>query len=238
VTNADVRRCELSPRRLVIITGPFGSGKTEVAISYALASAAVGRRTALADLDVVNPYFRAQDHRAALERGGVRVVAPEEPFTRYEVPALSPELRAVMTEASLYTVADVGGDPVGARILGMFRPYLKRDELELWLVINPWRPAAVEGELTELLGAIQREAGLDADALISSPNLGHETTAQDVRDGQRQVAVYARELELPIRFVAVDERLAPEMSDLGAPLWPMRLRVRFPWEEAAGGDEK
>jgi len=228
---AHVRRAELAARRLIIITGPFGSGKTEVAISYALGSAAAGRATALADLDVVNPYFRAQDHRAALERGGVRVVAPEEPFTRYEVPALSRELRTAMTEPSLYTVADVGGDPVGARILGIFRPHLKRDELELWLVINPWRPAAVEGELRELLDAIQQEAGLRADAVISSPNLGHETTADDVREGHRQVAAYARELGLPIRFVAVDERLAQEVNDLDAPLWPIMLRVRFPWEE-------
>jgi hypothetical protein len=221
----------LSPCRLIIITGPFGSGKTEVALSYALASAGAGRPTALGDLDIVNPYFRAQDHRAELERAGVRVAAPEEEMSHCELPALSPELRAVMTDPSLYAVADVGGDPVGARVLGAFRPYLDRDELELWLVVNPWRPRAVHGDLPQLLTDIQREAGLDANAIISCPNLGHETKAADVREGHRRVIEYARGAGLPIRFLAVDKRLAREVANLGVPLWPMRLRVRLPWEE-------
>jgi len=227
---ARIRRAKLSPRRLIIITGPFGSGKTELALSYALASAAAGRATALADLDIVNPYFRAQDHRAELERGGVLVAAPEEPLSHYELPALPPELRSVLTEASVYTIADVGGDPVGARLLGSFRPYLNRDDLELWLVINPWRPAAVEGELSPLVAEIQREAGIDADAIISSPNMGHETTAPDVREGHERVVGYAADFGLPIRFLAVDERLAGQVADLDAPLWPIKLRVRHPWD--------
>jgi len=228
---ARIQRARLSRRRLIIITGPFGSGKTELALSYALASAASGRATALADLDIVNPYFRAQDHREELERAGVRVAAPNEPLSRYELPALPPELRAALTEPSLYTIADVGGDPVGARILGSFRPYLNRDDLELWLVINPWRPAAVEGELEQVIAGIQREAGLGADAIISSPNMGHETTVRDVREGHRRVQEYARDLGLCIRFLAVDERLAAQVADLGIPRWPMSLRVRPPWEE-------
>jgi hypothetical protein len=224
-------RADLSPCRLIIITGPFGSGKTEVGLSYALASAAAKRPTALADLDIVNPYFRAQDHRAELERAGVRVAAPEEEMSHYELPALSPELRAVMTDPSLYAIADVGGDPVGARVLGAFRPYLNRDDLELWLVINPWRPRAVHGDLPQLVADIQREAGLDADAIISCPNLGHETGVEEVREGHRRVTAYAHDAGLPIRFLAVDERLVAEVEDLGVPLWPMRLRVRLPWEE-------
>ena len=231
VTSGRYHRASLSPCRLIIITGPFGSGKTEVALSYALASAAAKRPTALADLDIVNPYFRAQDHRAELERAGVRLAAPEEEMSHYELPALSPELRAVMTDPSLYAIADVGGDPVGARVLGAFRPDLDRDERELWLVVNPWRPRAVHGDLPQLLADIQREAGLDADAIVSCPNLGHETAMVDVREGHRRVAAYAREAGLPIHFLAVDERLAGDVADLGVPLWPLRLRVRLPWEE-------
>jgi hypothetical protein len=256
----------LSRRRLVIITGPFGSGKTEIALGYALASAAAGRATALVDLDIVNPYFRAQDHRAELERGGVRVVCPEEPLSRYELPALSPQVRPVLagrwrsrpirqaqgrpgceihhlagetcpepaerTPAPPYhVVADVGGDPVGARILGSFRSQLDPGALELWLVINPWRPAAVEGELPALLRDIQREAGLDAGAVISNPNLGAETTPQDIREGHARVAAFATQMSKPVRFLAVDERLAKEVADPGIPVWPLRLRVRPPWGE-------
>jgi len=218
-------------RRLVIITGPFGSGKTEIALGYALASAAAGRATALVDLDIVNPYFRAQDHRAELERGGVRVVCPEEPLSRYELPALSPEVRSVLAAASLHVVVDVGGDPVGARVLGSFRPQLDPASLELWLVINPWRPAAVEGELPQLLRDIQREAGLDAGVVISNPNLGAETTPQDIGEGHARVAAFAREMSKPVRFLAVDERLVGEVADPGIPVWPLRLRVRPPWDE-------
>lgn len=224
------RRAPLSASRLVVIIGPFGSGKTEVALSYALASADAGRPTALIDLDIVNPYFRAQDHRDELRRAGVRVVAPEEPMSHYELPALPPDVRSALTDGSTYAVADVGGDPVGARILGGFRPYLDRSGFALWLVINPWRPPGVEGELEQVVADIQREAGLQADAIISSPNMGRGTTIRDVREGHARVVVYARDLNLPIQFLAVEERLAGELDDLDVPLWPIRPRVRLPWE--------
>jgi hypothetical protein len=226
-----VRRAPLSPSRLVVIIGPFGSGKTEIALSYALASAAAGRPTSLIDLDIVNPYFRAQDHRDELQRAGVRVVAPEEPMSHYELPALPPDVRSALTDVSAYAVADVGGDPVGARILGGFRPYLDRRAFALWLVINPWRPPGVEGELEQVVADIQREAGLQADAIISSPNMGRETTACDVRDGHACVVACAQDLNLPIQFLAIEERLAAEVDDLDVPVWPLNLRVRPPWEE-------
>ena len=129
----------MNNHRIQIITGHYGSGKTEFAVNLALKFAADGDRTALADLDIVNPYFRSAERRELLENNGIRVIATS--FSGVmDVPAVSPEVMAIFDDPSYRGVIDLGGDPEGARMLGRYEPQLAREGYDLLCVVNANRP--------------------------------------------------------------------------------------------------
>jgi hypothetical protein len=221
----------LSPARFAIFIGAFGSGKTEVAVNYALACLAAGRPAAIVDLDVVNPYLRVGELRPRLERAGLQVIAPGDELSRFDTPALSPEIVGLFQEETRWAVLDVGGDAAGTRALGQYAPTLQRLGPELWLVINARRPdTRTPADMVETARALERQARLKLTGLINNTNLLEETTAETVRSGHRLVVAAAAELGLPVTFAAAPEALAPDLPDLGSPLLPLRRHLFSPWE--------
>ena len=227
----------LSTAGIVAFVGPFGTGKTEVAISYSLASLRAGRATSLVDFDVVTPYFRVGDYRQQLEDKGLRVIAAEGPLASFENPALSPAIDGALLDESAHVVLDVGGDPVGARLLAAYRPQITARQHELWLVMNPYRPGSSVDAIETHRRAIEDATHLQISALVANPHLGPLTKPSNVEHGLKLVQQASDSTRLPIAFLAVAEHLLAALPDLSVAVLPLRRFLRLPWERTGAQEE-
>lgn len=222
---------EICAHRLTIVTGHYGTGKTELAVNLALALAAEGARVALADLDNVNPYFRSRERKALLEAAGIRLIATSQACLDADVPAVPAELMAVLEDRSLRGVLDIGGDPAGARVLARFQPKICREDCQLLYVLNANRPEVRTAEsAVSCLRAIEETTGLPCSALVNNTHLCGETAPEDIRKGAALAEEVSRRTGLPLLCHAVETRLLPGLTGLNAPVFPMTIRMKKPWE--------
>jgi hypothetical protein len=220
--------------QISIFTGRFGTGKTEVAINYALALAELDGSVTLTDMDVVTPYFRTRDMTERLKPRGVEVVAPADFARDIRLPAVSARIWGTLQNEDGLTVMDVGGDSQGARAIGQFKALIERSGYIMYLVVNPYRPFnATVQRIAQTVADIEANSRLGTGALVSNPNLIADTTLQIVQDGHRLVEQAGEELGLPIAFLCVEERLLEGgVEDLCAqPILPLARHFLPPWEE-------
>ncbi len=205
----------MQPARITIFAGHYGSGKTTLAVNYALALAKnAARRVALCDLDIVNPYFRTADFFTLLKEGGVELISSPYANSNVEMPWIPTDALRIFDDESLTSVIDLGGDDCGALALGRFAQRLKgREDVALWMVVNLCRPLTRD---PESLQAVRREieaaAHMQFTGLINSTNLGPETTAQTVQQSLAPMREIARELGLPLVMTAARSDLAPQIQ--------------------------
>jgi hypothetical protein len=197
-------------RDLTLFTGRFGSGKTEIAINYALALA---EAAILVDLDIVTPYFRSREMAQAMQARGVEVVGPAAVGQHLDIPAISPQILGAIQRTDRPVVVDVGGDPQGARALGQFSGAIRQRGYTMHFVVNPYRPFTnTPRGLAQAIVEIEATARLKVTSLVSNPNLISETTVQRIIDGHARIEALAREVGLPIAFVCVERRWAGEFG--------------------------
>ena len=171
-----------SEKKLYLICGHYGAGKTNVSVSLALdlKKAHPDARVTLVDLDIVNPYFRSADNERELNEKGVETILPDYANSNVDIPTLPPQILSVF-EQDGYAVFDVGGDDSGATALGVYREAIKARGYELYIVMNERRPYIAEPEsAVSMLKEIERASGLFATGIINNTNLGAETDAQTV----------------------------------------------------------
>ncbi len=219
----------LNDHRLFVILGPYGSGKTEVAVNLAQRLSAMGRRTALADLDIVNPYFRSREKVHLLESSGIQLIAPSQNTWAADLPAVPPALWTVIQDNTLTGVLDVGGDK-GAVVLAAFSKALNKASPAVWYVLNQARlTSQTPEEAARQLDMIEAQAQLPITGLINNTHLLGETTRLQVE----QSALYARQVSalthLPLVFHGVQNSLAPQLS-FPEPILPLTLVMKRPWE--------
>ena len=220
---------ERFPHRLTLVTGHYGTGKTEFSVNLALALAEAGERVTLADLDIVNPYFRSRERRELLEAAGVRLIATSQALADADVPALPAELHAVLEDRTVRGVLDIGGDPSGARVLARYRPRIVKEDYRLLYVVNAARPEVRTAERSaEVLRAIETVTGLACTGLVNNTHLCGETTAEDIREGAALAEEVSRLTGIPVACHAAESRFREALKDLDP--FPMEIRMKKPWE--------
>ena len=220
--------------RLTVISGAFGTGKTEVAINLALKLRTEGRGpVTLVDLDIVNLYFRSRQRSYALEALGIRVVSSVEGMENADMPALSPAIAACFDRKDGPVVFDLGGSDLGGIVAAYFHRGLAAEPVNHWLVVNPYRPFNQTAAATvDMAERIETRARLPITGMIANPHLIADTTPAVIREGLARVREVTR---YPLAALAVMEEFhAPgAFDDEGLPVLVMRKQMRQPWE--AGG---
>ena len=201
---------DLKVKRVTLFCGHYGSGKTNLAVNYALRLRRRGYPVRIGDLDVVNPYFRTADSREELEAAGVQVIALPFANSSVDLPSLPAEAYALVEDKSCFAVIDVGGDDRGAYALGRYVPYiLEENNYENIFVANFCRPLTQEAEEAyEVLREIEGACGIPFTGIVHNSNLGAETTPETLKNKAPEVEKLARLSGLPVLYTAAEERVA------------------------------
>ena len=216
-------------KRVTLFAGHYGSGKTNIAVSYALLLAREGKKTAIADLDIVNPYFRTKDSASELEAAGVDLISPQFANTNVDLPALPAEAYRLVEDKSLYAVMDIGGDDRGAYALGRYVPYIREEgDYRMVFVANFSRPLTrTPEEALEVLREIEAAGGVPFTDIVNNTNLAHETTAELVQASAGLAEQLSALSGLPVWLTTAEERVAAELAGRLSEVLPMRLQEKY-----------
>ena len=198
-------------KRISIFCGHYGSGKTNIAVNYALSLKAQGIPVRIADLDIVNPYFRTKDSAKELEEAGIPLISPTFANTNVDLPALPQELYALVQQTHTHAVMDVGGDDRGAYALGRYAPFIREeDNFDMYCVVNFYRPlTTTPEEAAEVMAEIEAAAHLPFTAIINNSNLGEATSLDDVLRTKEKCEALSRMTGLPIAATCLRADLVP-----------------------------
>ena len=214
-------------KRVTLFAGHYGSGKTNIAVNYALKLRREGAAVKIADLDVVNPYFRTKDSAAELEQAGIELISPAFANSNVDLPALPQEVYSLVQNRGFYAIMDIGGDERGALALGRYRPYiLEENNYEMIFVANFYRPLTRTAEQAlEVMREIEAAGGIAFTAIVNNSNLGEETTAENIRSTASEAEKLCALSGLPLLFTSVKADLAQAFPD-GAIL-PLKLQKKI-----------
>ena len=216
-----------SCKRITLFAGHYGSGKTNIAVNYAYKLAREGRRVCIADLDIVNPYFRTKDSAKELEALGITLVSPQYANTNVDLPALPAESYRLVQDKSVYGIMDIGGDDRGAYALGRFADAIKaEDDYRMAFVVNCYRPLTSTVEDTvEIMKEIEAACGLRFNCIVNNSNLGDETTPDTVRDSLDFVERLSAVTGLEIWMHTAKATVAEHLTDVD--VMPMVLQKKI-----------
>jgi RecA/RadA recombinase len=218
--------------RIAIFTGHFGSGKTEIAVNYAVQLAKAGKIAAIADLDIVNPFFRTMDAKRLLEDMGIKVIAPLYANTNVDVPSLPAEINTLFEDKRYHVVLDVGGDDLGARVLSRYAGLMARDDYTHYLVINTRRPMTrTPLEIEKMIMEIEASSRLKVDMLVNNTNLLGATTPELIEEASGIIGTVSQKLSIPVGLVSgMEEVLRQYKGDVGIERLYLKKFIKLPWE--------
>jgi MinD-like ATPase involved in chromosome partitioning or flagellar assembly len=211
-----------------LLAGHYGSGKTNIAVNMALELKKEHENTAIADLDIVNPYFRTLDSKNELEAAGIRLIVSPYANSSLDIPALPQDMYAIVDDESMYSIIDVGGDDRGALALGrLSRMISDENNYDMFLVINKYRPLTPDAaSVKEVLDEIEEAGRLKFTGIINNSNLGAETDAQCILDSVQFADEVSELTGLPVVLTSVEEKFMAELSGKIGNLFPMKLQKR------------
>ncbi len=214
-------------KRLTLFAGHYGSGKTNIAVNYALHLAAEGENVCVADLDIVNPYFRTKDSEKQLAAAGVQLISPQFANSNVDLPALPAEAYRLVEDTAVYGILDIGGDDRGAYALGRYVPFIKQENnYRMAFVTNCYRPLTrTPEEALAVMREIEAACGLPFTCLVNNSNLGTETTAQTVLDSLGFMETLSRLSGLPLWLHTARSDIAETLTI--PHILPLQLQERY-----------
>ena len=203
-------------KRITIFSGHYGSGKTNVAINYAVGLGKEGRKVSIADLDIVNPYFRTKDSEELFEKNGIELISLPFANTSVDLPSMPSAAYGLFSRRDRNVIIDLGGDDRGAFALGRFRPMLlEENDYEMVFTVNFYRPLTTTvDEAIEVFNEIEYASKLKFTKIINNSNLGRETKAEDVARTVALAKELAEKTNTEFWFTSVDESIYDELSRL------------------------
>ena len=217
-------------RRVTVVCGHYGTGKTNLSINLALDCARKGEDVTLVDLDVVNPYFRSADYADVLTENGVRVVGPNFANTNLDTPSLPGAVRNVIAEGSR-VIVDVGGDDAGATALGVYSRTLADADPDVIYVVNRYRSMTTHAEeAVQILREIEATSHLRATCVANNSHLKQDTSEDTVLDSMGFAEEVASASGLPLRFTTAPRGLDFSILNKIPNIYPIDVLVRAPWE--------
>jgi len=226
---------DLLARRVLVLVGGYGAGKTQLAISLALKRAREGKRVALVDLDLINPYFRLREIAEPLERQGVVVIRPEGNLALAENPSLPPQIEGALRDRTRYVVLDIGGNETGATIVGRYHTFLEAEDVAVLQVVNVFRPfSSTVEEIEKLRQDMERTSHLKVQGWINNSNLMDWTTLKDWQNSEELMQALEEKSKIPWVTSGVMPKWVEKAGLVWKPEWiPVKRYLNLGWKSIA-----
>lgn len=222
----------LNDKRIRIIVGHYGSGKTEFAVNYAMKLSETNSNVAIADLDVVNVYFRSREKAQMMIDHGIKVISSSTGHSaNLDLPAVSAGVFGPLQDDECQVVLDIGGDATGARVLATFKQIIAFKGYDMFLVVNAYREETQSREgVVKHIKEIEAQTGLTVTGLINNTHLLRETSLDDIEKGQKLVKSVSDELNIPIKYIGAIEKVAQTVpSNYDGEIMPIKMYMREEW---------
>jgi hypothetical protein len=222
----------LLDRRVLVLVGGYGAGKTQLSISLALKWTREGKRVALVDLDLINPYFRLREIAVHLEHEGVEVIRPEGDLAFAENPSLPAQIDGALRDPTRHVVLDVGGNETGATIVGRYHALLEADDVAVLQVVNIFRPfSSTIAEIESLRLDMERKSHLKVRGWINNSNLIDWTTLEDWQRSVELMQALVGESGIPLVTCGINRKWAEKEGLLWEPEWiPVERYLNLGWK--------
>jgi len=225
---------EIDLKGIVVICGNYGSGKTETAVNLAMVKKQEGLDVKIADLDLVNPYFRAREARGLLEDMDIDVVLPDIKYMHADLPILTPAVAGIIQQPSELTILDAGGDDAGVTVLAALADHLSKKQVQMLQIINPFRPFTenVEGCI-KMKEEIEKSSKLKITGIVSNANLIDETTSEHIYKGYELLKDVSKATGIEMKFITAGSHLISQLdiNDFSCPVLKIDRKLKFPWKQ-------
>ena len=216
-------------KRVTIFAGHYGSGKTNIAVNFAKELKKSGSAVMLADLDIVNPYFRSKDSEEELKQDGIDLICSDFASTNLDIPSLPQTIHRLVQDKSTKAVLDIGGDDAGSVVLGRLAEAIRNENnYEMIFVVNFFRPITKNAEdAMEIMREIESVASLKFTAIVNNSNLGEITTEEDIKSTENEVKKLCNLASLPLLFTSVKSNIYDVINDSDEKYFPLDLQKKL-----------
>ena len=216
-------------KRITLLSGHYGSGKTNIAVNMAFELKKITDKVVVADMDIVNPYFRTKDSQKDFEDAGIKLIASAFAGSNVDLPSLPQEMYALTDDKSSHAILDIGGDERGALVLGRYAPQIKEEnDYEMLFVFNACRPLTPDADSAlEVMREIEAAGGIPFTGIINNSNIGEETTPETVLSSIEKANELSEKAGIPLVMTSVHSKIFPSLENKIPNLFPLKLQNKI-----------